>query len=48
MWLSDSIDIEKLATNFHLERLGNLARYTPGIKHARVHFDVLLVIKKLE
>ncbi|XP_037715986.1 cilia- and flagella-associated protein 61 isoform X2 [Drosophila subpulchrella] len=43
MWLSDSIDIENLATNFHLERLGNLARYTPGIKHARVHFDVLSV-----
>ncbi|XP_017004328.3 cilia- and flagella-associated protein 61 isoform X1 [Drosophila takahashii] len=46
MWLSDSIDIEKLATNFHLERLGNLARYTPGVKHARVHLDVLSVEQK--
>ncbi|XP_016977075.1 cilia- and flagella-associated protein 61 [Drosophila rhopaloa] len=46
MWLSESIDIEHLATNFHLERLGNLARYTPGIKHARVHFDVFSVEQK--
>ncbi|XP_017077843.1 cilia- and flagella-associated protein 61 [Drosophila eugracilis] len=43
MWLSDSIDIETLATNFHLERLSNLTRYTPGVKHIRAYFDVFSV-----
>ncbi|KAH8233343.1 hypothetical protein KR026_007225, partial [Drosophila bipectinata] len=46
MWLSDSIDVADLATNFHLNRLGNLARYTPGGHHGHVHFDVFSVEKK--
>ncbi|KAI8037540.1 cilia- and flagella-associated protein 61 [Drosophila gunungcola] len=46
MWLSESVDIELLAKNFHLERLGNLVRYTTGIKHARVLFDVFSVEQK--
>ncbi|KAH8234420.1 hypothetical protein KR038_009520 [Drosophila bunnanda] len=41
MWLSDDVDVEQLATSFHLERLGNLAKYTPGLKHARFEYDVV-------
>lgn len=43
MWLSDSIDVADLARNFHLNRLGNLARYSPGHHHGHVQFDVLYV-----
>ncbi|KAH8308894.1 hypothetical protein KR059_002754 [Drosophila kikkawai] len=41
MWLSDYVDVEQLATSFHLERLGNLAKYTPGLKHARFEYNVV-------
>lgn len=41
MWLSQSLDIKMLATNYHLERLGNLVRYTPGCTHAHVGFEVM-------
>lgn len=44
MWLSDSIDVADLARNFHLNRLGNLARYSPGHHHGHVQFDVLYVV----
>ncbi|XP_017054350.1 cilia- and flagella-associated protein 61-like [Drosophila ficusphila] len=46
MWLSESIGIENLVKNFHLERLGNLARYTQGAKHARVLIEVFSVDQK--
>ncbi|XP_022231899.2 LOW QUALITY PROTEIN: cilia- and flagella-associated protein 61 [Drosophila obscura] len=41
MWLTDKLDVELLAKNFHLERLGNLTRCTPGAKHGRVSFEVI-------
>ncbi|KAH8389745.1 hypothetical protein KR200_000872 [Drosophila serrata] len=41
MWLSDAVDVERLATNFQLERLGNLAKYTPGLKHGHFEYDVV-------
>ncbi|KAH8284808.1 hypothetical protein KR054_001225 [Drosophila jambulina] len=40
MWLSNSVDVEQLATSFHLERLGNLVKYTPGLKHGHFEYDV--------
>ncbi|XP_039228428.1 cilia- and flagella-associated protein 61 isoform X1 [Drosophila yakuba] len=46
MWLSQSLDIKVLATNYHFERLGNLVRYTPGFKHAHVEFEVISVDHK--
>ncbi|KAH8254134.1 hypothetical protein KR032_008640, partial [Drosophila birchii] len=41
MWLSDSLDVEQLATSFHLERMGNLVKYTPGHKHGHYEYDVV-------
>ncbi|XP_001360499.4 cilia- and flagella-associated protein 61 isoform X1 [Drosophila pseudoobscura] len=41
MWLTDKLDVELLAKNFHLDRLGNLTRCTPGAKHGRVTFEVI-------
>ncbi|BFG06398.1 cilia- and flagella-associated protein 61 [Drosophila madeirensis] len=41
MWLTDKLDVELLATNFHLQRLGNLVRCTPGAKHGKVSLEVI-------
>ncbi|XP_068148018.1 cilia- and flagella-associated protein 61 [Drosophila tropicalis] len=40
MWLTDSLDLELLLTNFNFERVDNLVRYTPDAPHTVVLFQV--------